>query len=88
MTPEERLTKAEILLRNVAQDIEKQNEGIPGLIVVSRTLLDSMQEMRQDHNQFMADMQKLRETQAATEEKLNILIDTVDRIIRRRNGKH
>ena len=88
MTPEERLTKAEILLHNVAQDIEKQNEGIRGLIVVSRTLLDSMQEMRQDHNQFMADMDKLREMQKATEEKLNILIDTVDRIIRRPNGKH
>jgi hypothetical protein len=86
MTPEQRLTKAETLLQNVAQDIEKQNEGIRGLIVVSRTLLDSMQEMRRDHDQFMLDMQKLRDAQAVTDEKLNILIDTVDRIIRRRNG--
>jgi hypothetical protein len=30
---------------------------------------------------------ELRDAQAATDEKLNILIDTVDRIIRRRNGK-
>ena len=93
MTPEERLTKVETLLYDVAQqqahqmqEVEKQNEGIRGLIVVSRTLLDSMQEMRQDHDQFMTGMQQLREMQMATEEKLNILIDTVDRIIRRRNG--
>ena len=32
-------------------------------------------------------MKKLLETQAATEEKLTRLIDTVDRIIRNRNGK-
>jgi hypothetical protein len=59
------------------------------LIVVARTVLDSMQEMRQrheqDHERFMAEMEKLREAQAATHEKLNTLIDTVDRIIR--NGR-
>jgi len=31
------------------------------------------------------EIEKLRETQAVTDEKLNILIDTVDRIIRREN---
>ena len=83
MTPEERLDRIE-------KDIEKQNEGIRGLIVLARTSPDSIQEMRQrhdrDHSQFMADMEKLREAQAATDDKLNILIDAVDRMIRHRNG--
>jgi hypothetical protein len=98
MTPEERLTKVETLLHAVTEqqakqveEVERQNEAIRGLIVVGRTLLDSMQESRQmmdrDHDRFMAELEKLREAQAATDEKLNILIDTVDRIIRRRNGK-
>jgi hypothetical protein len=77
MTPEERLTKIE-------QDIEKQNEGIRGLIVVGRTCLDAIKEMgevqRKDHEEWTAQNR-------ITDEKLNILIDTVDRIIRRRNGK-
>ena len=82
MTPEERLSKIE-------QDIDKQNEGIRGLIVVGRTCLDSIQEMRvvhqEDHRRAMAKIDKLFEAQAATDEKLNILITTVDRIIRREN---
>ena len=79
MTPEERLDRIE-------RTIEKQNEGIQGLIVVARTSLDSIQELREDHKQVMAEIRELREAQKATDEKLNILIDTVDRIIRR-NGK-
>jgi hypothetical protein len=35
---------------------------------------------------MLAELDKLRETPAATEEKLNILIETVDRIIRHRNA--
>jgi len=49
-------------------------------MVVGRTCLDSIKEMRESHN---ADYKKLLEAQAATDEKLNILIDTVDRVIRR-----
>ena len=83
MTPEERLTKLEALM-------EKQNTGIQGLIVVGRTCLDSITEMREahqkDYEQWTAKMNELREAQAATDEKLNILINTVDRIIRHRNG--
>jgi hypothetical protein len=77
MTPEERLNKVEAL-------IEKQNEGIQSLIVVARTCLDSIRELRDlqrdDHNKLIA-------AQSATDEKLNILIDTVDRIIRKQNGQ-
>ena len=87
MTPEERLNRIESLLHasaeqqvrqqeqlgKHAQEIDKQNEGIRSLIVVARSLLDSILE--------------LREGQAATDEKLNILVDTVDRIIRHRDDQ-
>lgn len=85
MTSEERLDRLE-------QIIEKQNTGIQSLIVVGRTCLDSIKELREvqqkDREEWAARMNELREAQAATDEKLNILIDTVDRIIRRENGKH
>ena len=71
MTPEERFDKIE--------------NAISGLIVVSRTVLDSIKELREDHKRVSTDIDKLREAQSATDEKLNILIDTVDRIIRREN---
>ena len=97
MTPEERLTKIEKTLQSLTDaqvehtaQIEKQNAGIRDLIVVGRTCLDSIQTMRQahekDYEEWTAKMNDLREAQAATDEKLNILIDTVDRIIRHRNG--
>ena len=76
MTPEERFTRIET-------QIEKQNEGIQGLIVVSRTVLTSMQELRAVQHEMI---EEARELNKQTEEKLNILIDTVDRIIRNRNG--
>jgi septal ring factor EnvC (AmiA/AmiB activator) len=56
-----------------SEQIEKQNAGIRDLIVVSRTVLDSVQE--------------LRDAQVATNGKLNILIDTVDRIVRQRESR-
>jgi DNA-binding winged helix-turn-helix (wHTH) protein len=45
------------------------------LIVVSRTILTTTEKVTEQ-------IKELREAQAATDEKLNILIDTVDRIIR------
>ena len=65
------------------QKIEKNTAGIRDLIVVSRTVLTSIEEMRQTHEK---DYEQLRKAQGATDEKLNILIDTIDRIIRNRNG--
>ena len=82
MTSEGRLDRIEAI-------IEKQNAGIRDLIVVSRTVLTSLQEFRdvqrKDHEEWTAQMKELRDVQAETGEKLNILIDTVDRIIRDRN---
>jgi hypothetical protein len=85
MTPEERLDKIEVLIEKQNQQVDKQNEAIRGLIAVGRTCLDSIKEMREVHEK---DYEELRKAQAATDEKLNILIDTVDRIIRHKdNGK-
>jgi hypothetical protein len=76
MTPEERHAKIEA-------DIDKHNTAIQGLIMVGRSYLDSIKEMREAHAK---DYEELRKAQAVTEDKLNILIDTVDRIIRNRNA--
>jgi uncharacterized coiled-coil DUF342 family protein len=77
MTPEERFDRMEGALRD--------------LIVVSRTVLTSIQEMRdvhqKDHDKLMAEIQEMREAQSETGEKLNILVNTVDRIIRERNNQ-
>lgn len=93
MTPDERLNRIENMLQaNVEQqtrqerEIDKHNEAIRSLIVVGRTCLDSIKELRETereaHTKLAADIDKLREAQSATDEKLNILISTVDRIIR------
>ena len=84
MTPEERLTRIE-------HDIDKQNEGIRGLIVVARTCLDSFQEVRNSIHELKEvhrkDFEDWQVRNKELEEKLNILIDTVDRIIRERNSR-
>jgi hypothetical protein len=69
----EQIEKHAELIQKHSEQIEKQNAGIRDLIVVSRTVLNSVQE--------------LRDAQAATDGKLNILIDTVERVIRRREGR-
>ena len=88
MTPEERHTKIEA-------EIEKRNTAIHGLIIVGRTCLDSIQELRGIQDKAIKEARELhktmreevRELHKHTDEKLNILIDTVDRIIRSRNDK-
>ena len=86
MTPEERYRRIDNFMNLAAEyhakhsemlarhdvAIEKHDGAIRDLIVVSRTLLDS-------HQQTIAEMRELRES-------LHILIDTVDRIIRKREG--
>ncbi len=82
MTPEERFTKIENAIQSLTEMqahhdtqmsglialVEKQNDGIGGLIVVSRTLVDSQKE--------------LREAQRATDTRLQALIETVDQLSR------
>jgi hypothetical protein len=89
MNSEERLNRIEKILEansrqlgSVVQESDKHNDAISKLIVVARTCLDSIKDMRESHE---ADYRNLLEAQAATDEKLNILVHTVDRIIRREN---
>ena len=93
MTSEERLDK-------LGELIEKHQFAIRDLILVSRTTLTAVEEIRgslQDLTgtvqeltgtvqELTGSVQVLREAQGATDEKLNILIETVERIIRRLNG--
>ena len=85
MTPEQRLDRIETMIEKQNQAIDKQNAGLRDLIVVGRTVLTSIQELRdvqhRDHEIWAAHMEELREAQAATDEKLHILIDTVDRLL-------
>jgi flagellar biosynthesis chaperone FliJ len=87
----EQIDKHTKQIKEQTAEIEKQNAGIRDLVVVSRAVLSSIQEIREvqrkDHEEWSTQMKELRDTQAATDQKLNILIDTVDRIVRRRNGK-
>ena len=123
MTPEERLNRIEQALdRHISfvghsleqqnQQIAKNTDGIRDLIVVSRTVLTSIDGMRQAHEKDYDEMrkgqeefrkeqqdsrkaqedlreedEKLRKLHADTAEKLNILLNIVDRIIRRNDDK-
>lgn len=87
MTPEERHAKIEA-------EIEKHNTAIQGLIAVGRTCLDSIngvtgsiKGLSESVKEVTVQIKDLRDAQASTDEKLNILIDTVDRIIRNWNSR-
>jgi hypothetical protein len=98
MTPEEEyknirntLDRIKERLDTTPENIARHEVAIRDLVVVSRTVLTSIQEMKdvqvQDREDWTARMKGLHERKAATDEKLNILISTVDRIIRQRNGQ-
>ena len=83
MKPEERFERIE-------RQTEKNTEAMKDLIVVARSITDA--QLKTDGQigelrQSIAELREaMREAQKETDERLNILIDTVDRIIRR-NGK-
>ena len=62
-------------LERQGEEISKQNTGIRDLIVVSRTILTNTEKVTEQINQ-------LREAQARTDERLNILVAEVNRVIR------
>ena len=96
MTPEERFNRLE-------QMIERHSDAIKDLIRVGRIITDAQQVTNTQITRLAEDLYgvhgaitrvtediaQLREAQKETDERLNILIDTVDRIIRvlGRNGK-
>ena len=99
MTPEERFTRIENFLATVAEfqskqaeiqarhdaEIDKHNTAIRDLIAISRTLIDSHKLTASEISQLRESIAELRDRQEATDEKLHILIETVDRIIRKLN---
>jgi len=76
MTPEERFDRIE-------RNLEKNTEGTRDLIVLSRTMLTSTEKVLESQKAVTEQIKELREAQAETDAKLNMLIDTLDRIIRR-----
>jgi hypothetical protein len=86
---EKRQDRLEKQQERQSQDIDKLNDAARSLIVVARTCLDSLQEFRdlqrKDHEEWTVQMKELRDAQAATDERLNILIDTADRFFPRQD---
>jgi hypothetical protein len=83
MTPEERFDRIEM--------------AIIGLTEINKTCIASVQNLatavdafrrtvEKDHANAEAEMKNLREAQSETDAKINILIATVDRIIRFKGG--
>ena len=66
-------------------EIDKHNMAIRDLIAISRTLIDSHKLTASEISQLRESIAELRDRQEATDEKLHILIETVDRIIRKLN---
>jgi len=94
MTAEERFDRIENTLQTVIESQARHENAIRDLILVSRTLVDSQGQTQVQMQQLSSTVQQLAETQkrnyqeltesaAHTNEKLNALIDVVDRIIRR-----
>jgi hypothetical protein len=89
MTPEERFTKIENLLATLTENQLGHDAAIRDLIVVSRTTLNAIGELREgqkelqeSHRRLQESQIELQESQRATDDKLHILIETLDRIIR------
>jgi ABC-type transporter Mla subunit MlaD len=67
---------------NSEERFEKIESAIRDLIVVSRTLLDSVGELREAQSHTDEKLNVLIQAQAESELKVSRLADTVDRLIR------
>jgi len=76
MTPDERFSRIEKTIDELTEIQSQQATAIRDLTTLTGTILGSQKK-------FTTQLHKLKEAQKHTEEKLNALIDTVDRIIRR-----
>ena len=89
MTPEEQFTTIRNTLGTITENMALHESAFRDLVLVSRTVLTSIQEIKivlvKDREDWQSRMRDLHDAQAATDENLNILINTVDRIIRQRN---
>jgi len=64
---------------------EKIEAGIRDLIVVSRTVLNSVEELREAQKQTDGNLNALIQTQGETEHKLARLSDLVEKLVRYRS---
>jgi chromosome segregation ATPase len=76
MTPDERFSRIEKTIDELTEIQSQQANAIRDLTTLSGTILGSQK-------RFTTQLNKLQEAQKHTEGKLNALIDTVDRIIRK-----
>jgi hypothetical protein len=81
MTPDERFTRIENALQALVEHHLQHAEEI-------HELRNSQLELQEMHKGMVVAIGKLAEWQRSTSENLNALIETVDRIIRERNGGH
>lgn len=84
MTPEARLTRIENAIQSLTETqarhdtlMEKQNAGIRDLIVVSRTLMDTVTGLSDSVTGLSGSVAGLSEAQKHTDEKLNALIESI-----------
>jgi hypothetical protein len=91
MTPEERFTKIENALNHAAELHAKHAEEIAELRATQKVILlaieKTVETQQTGSKELRQGMNQLRQAQQITEEKLHILIDTVDRIIRNQSGQ-
>jgi len=93
MSLEERIDRIEQVIEKQNSGIQdlirvsriflEQQERVAAQITGLRDAHSDLREIqKRDHEEWAAGMKELREAQADTDERLNILIATVDRIIR------
>ncbi len=80
MTPEERFTKIENFLGTVAEHQAHHEEDIRELREMQKGMTLAITKVAEAHR-------RTEEAQQVTEQKLNALIDTVDRIIGKQGGQ-
>jgi hypothetical protein len=84
LTHDERLARIEGLTAQIGSLVEASTSRMGQLVDVCLSLARHAEDT---DRRMGAGFRELREIQAATEYKLNALIDTVDKIVRRNGGK-
>jgi hypothetical protein len=75
MATDEWLARMEKTIEEMAEVQSRQVIAIRDLVVLTATILDAQKQVR-------GQMYELQDTQKQTDERINALIDTVDRVIR------
>jgi chromosome segregation ATPase len=87
MTPEEqRWTKIENALSSLAEHVGRHDEEMAEIRASQKVITLAVAKLAEEQRSGHRELRELRELQRNTEEKLNALITTVDRIIRDRGS--